>query len=96
MRQLIQHLGSGRTELVDVPAPGPRRGRLLVRATRSLLETDLLRLEAKQGPGAPPYEEVAARRKAFREGKLIEAGAPWGVQAVDANGTAGPRLVEFR
>jgi hypothetical protein len=74
----------------------PDRDLPSVRATRSLLETDLLRLEAKQGPGAPPYEEVAARRKAFREGKLIEAGAPWGVQAVDANGTAGPRLVEFR
>lgn len=74
----------------------PDRDLPSVRATRSLLETDLLRLEAKQGPGAPPYEEVAARRKAFREGRLIEAGAPWAVQAVDANGAAGPRLVEFR
>jgi hypothetical protein len=74
----------------------PDRDLPSVRATRSLLETDLLRLEAKQGPGTPPYEEVAARRKAFRDGKLIEAGAPWVVQAVDSNGTAGPRLLEFR
>ena len=74
----------------------PDRDLPSVRATRSLLETDLLRLEAKQGPGTPPYEEIAARRKAFREGRLIEAGAPWVVQAVDANGAAGPRLLEFR
>jgi hypothetical protein len=74
----------------------PDRDLPSVRATRSLLETDLLRLEAKQGPDAPPYEEVAARRKAFKEGKLIEAGAPWVVQAVDSNGAAGPRLLEFR
>ena len=74
----------------------PDRDLPSVRATRSLLETDLLRLEAKQGPGTPPYEEIAARRKAFREGRLIEAGAPWIVQAVDSNGAAGPRLLEFR
>jgi len=74
----------------------PDRDLPSVRATRSLLETDLLRLEAKQGPDAPPYEEVAARRKAFKDGKLIEAGAPWGVQAVDSNGAAGPLLLEFR
>ncbi len=74
----------------------PDRDLPSVRATRSLLETDLLRLEAKQGPGTPPYEEIAARRKAFREGRLIEAGAPWVVQAVDAGGSAGPRLLEFR
>ena len=74
----------------------PDRDLPSVRATRSLLETDLLRLEAKQGPGTPPYGEIAARRKAFRDGRLIEAGAPWVVQAVDSNGAAGPRLLEFR
>jgi hypothetical protein len=74
----------------------PDRDLPSVRATRSLLETDLLRLEAKQGPDAPPYEEVAARRKAFKDGRLIEAGAPWVIQAVDSNGAAGPRLLEFR
>ena len=74
----------------------PDRDLPSVRATRSLLETDLLRLEAKQGPDALPSEELAVRRKAFKDGKLIEAGAPWVVQAVDSNGAAGPRLLEFR
>ncbi len=74
----------------------PDRDLPSVRATRSLLETDLLRLEARQGPGTPPYEEIAGRRKAFREGRLIEAGAPWVVRGVDASGAAGPRLIEFR
>ena len=67
-----------------------------IRATRSLLETDIIRLESKQGPGTPPYEIVAQRRKLFKEGKLMQAGAPWSIQAIDANGAAGPRLLEFR
>ena len=49
MRQLIQHLGSGRTELVDAPAPGPRRGRLLVRATRSLVSLGTERMLVEFG-----------------------------------------------
>jgi hypothetical protein len=67
-----------------------------IRATRSLLETDIIRLESKQGPGTPPYEIVAQRRKLFKEGKLMQAGAPWSIQAIDTNGAAGPRLLEFR
>ena len=49
MRQLIQHLGSGRTELVDAPAPGPRRGRLLVRAARSLVSLGTERMLVEFG-----------------------------------------------
>ena len=49
MRQLIQHLGSGRTELVDAPAPGPRHGRLLVRATRSLVSLGTERMLVEFG-----------------------------------------------
>jgi predicted dehydrogenase/threonine dehydrogenase-like Zn-dependent dehydrogenase len=49
LRQLIQHLGSGRTELVDAPAPGPRRGRLLVRATRSLVSLGTERMLVEFG-----------------------------------------------
>ena len=49
MRQLIQHLGSGRTELVDAPAPGPRRGRLLVRASRSLVSLGTERMLVEFG-----------------------------------------------
>ena len=52
MRQIIQHLGSGRTELVDVPAPGPRRGRLLVRATRSLVSLGTERMLVEFGRGS--------------------------------------------
>ncbi len=37
MRQILQHLGSGRTELADVPAPGPESGRVLIQATQSLV-----------------------------------------------------------
>ena len=51
MRQIIQHLGSGRTELLDVPAPGPRRGRLLVRATRSLVSLGTERMLVEFGRG---------------------------------------------
>jgi predicted dehydrogenase len=49
LRQLIQHLGSGRTELLDVPAPGPRRGRLLVRARRSLVSLGTERMLVEFG-----------------------------------------------
>ena len=74
----------------------PDRDLPSIRATRSLLETDIIRLENKQGPGTPPYEDIAARRRHFKEGKFLQAGAPWSIQAVDSNGAAGPRLVEFR
>ncbi len=74
----------------------PDRDLPSIRATRSVLETDIIRLESKQGPGTPPYEIVAQRRKLFMEGKLMQAGAPWSIQAIDANGAAGPRLLEFR
>ena len=74
----------------------PDRDLPSIRATRSLLETDIIRLESKQGPGTPPYELVANRRHLFKEGRFLQAGAPWSIQAIDANGAAGPRLVEFR
>jgi len=51
LRQIIQHLGSGHTELLDVPAPGPRRGRLLVRATRSLVSLGTERMLVEFGRG---------------------------------------------
>ena len=52
MRQIVQHLGSGRTELLDVPAPGPGRGRLLVRATRSLVSLGTERMLVEFGRGS--------------------------------------------
>ena len=51
MRQIVQHLGSGRTELLDVPAPGPRRGRLLVRAQASLVSLGTERMLVEFGRG---------------------------------------------
>jgi predicted dehydrogenase/threonine dehydrogenase-like Zn-dependent dehydrogenase len=51
LRQLIQHLGSGHTELLAVPAPGPRSGRLLVRATRSLVSLGTERMLVEFGRG---------------------------------------------
>ena len=51
MRQIVQHLGSGRTELLAVPAPGPRRGRLLVRASRSLVSLGTERMLVEFGRG---------------------------------------------
>lgn len=74
----------------------PDRDLPSIRATRSVIETDIIRLENKQGPGTPPYDLIAARRKLFRDGDLLQAGAPWTVQAVDTQGGAGPRLIEFR
>lgn len=44
MLQLLQHLGDGRTILAEVPAPGPRRGALLIRTTRSLISAGTERM----------------------------------------------------
>jgi len=52
LRQIVQHLGTGHTELIDVPAPGPRRGRLLVRATRSLVSLGTERMLVEFGRGS--------------------------------------------
>ncbi|NBX34268.1 dehydrogenase, partial [bacterium] len=52
MRQLIQHLDSGETRLIDVPAPGPRRGRLLVRARCSLVSLGTERMLVEFGRGS--------------------------------------------
>jgi len=47
--QLLQHLGDGRTELVEVPAPGPREGALLVHTTRSLISAGTERMLVEFG-----------------------------------------------
>lgn len=44
MRQLLQHLGDGRTLLIAAPAPGPRSGALLIRASRSLVSAGTERM----------------------------------------------------
>lgn len=74
----------------------PDRDLPSVRASRSLVETDLNRLERKQGPSAPPFETLEARRKLLQDGRLVEAGAPWSLRAINADGSAGPHLLELR
>ncbi|MEM6769401.1 MAG: bi-domain-containing oxidoreductase [Bacteroidota bacterium] len=37
MRQIIQHLSSGQTELIELPAPALRRGHVLIRTHRTLV-----------------------------------------------------------
>lgn len=44
MRQLLQNLGNGQTTVVDVPAPGPQCGALLVRTTCSLISAGTERM----------------------------------------------------
>ena len=74
----------------------PDRDLPSIRATRSLLDTDLLRLENKSGPGTPPFETIAQRRKLFNKLEYILAGAPWTLRTISTRGEAGPSLLEFR
>lgn len=74
----------------------PDRDLASIRATRSLLETDLVRLERKAGPAAPPFDEIKARRVKFTDGKHVEAGAPWSLRSISPRGEDGLILVEFR
>jgi hypothetical protein len=74
----------------------PDRDLPSIRATRSLLETDLIRLEAKSGPGTPSSLVLAERRRLFGEGDLLRAGAPWKLTFVSPRGEELPTLLEFR
>ncbi len=74
----------------------PDRDLASIRATKSLLDTDLVRLERKSGPGAPSYDEVKARRSAFTAQDFVKAGAPWSLRTVSPRGEEGLVLVEFR
>jgi len=49
LRQLFQRLDSGSTELLEVPAPGPAAGRVLVRTTRSLVSPGTERMLVEFG-----------------------------------------------
>lgn len=49
MLQILQHLGSGETELVSVPAPSPQPGRLLIRASRSVISLGTERMLVEFG-----------------------------------------------
>ena len=74
----------------------PDRDLASIRATKSLLDTDLVRLERKSGPGAPSYDEIKARRSAFTAQDFVKAGAPWSLRTVSPRGEEGLLLLEFR
>src|SRR4051812_11819770 len=44
MKQILQNLGSGNTELADVPRPAVGRGQLLIRTRRSVLSAGTERM----------------------------------------------------
>lgn len=53
MKQILQHLGTGVTEVVDVPAPGVTAGQLLIRTTRSLISAGTERMLVDFGRANP-------------------------------------------
>lgn len=44
MKQLLQNLKSGSTDIVDVPCPGPRLGQVLIRTSCSLVSAGTERM----------------------------------------------------
>jgi hypothetical protein len=86
----------GTTGLFPAGHEFPDRDLPSLRATRSALETDLIRLEGKSGPGAPPSAQIAERRRLFNEGEFIRAGAPWRVTIVGVRGEELASPLQFR
>lgn len=52
MKQILQNLRTGDTELVDVPSPGAGAGQLLIRTTRSLISAGTERMLVEFGRGS--------------------------------------------
>ena len=67
-----------------------------IRATRSLLESDLLRNEYKEGARITNKEIINARKLFFSQGDYINAGRPWSLITVSPQGEAGVTLIEFQ
>lgn len=49
MKQILQSLRTGATEVADVPAPAPRRGHVLIRTSRTLVSTGTERMLVEFG-----------------------------------------------
>ena len=49
MRQILQNLRTGATELAEVPAPAARAGEVLIRTTRSLISAGTERMLVEFG-----------------------------------------------
>jgi len=67
-----------------------------IRATRSLLETDLLRNEYKESTRIANKEIIKSRKQFFAQGDYINAGRPWSLTIISSKGDAGPTLIEFQ
>ena len=74
----------------------PDRDLASIRATRSLLETDLLRNEYKESTRISNKEIIKSRKQFFTQGDYINAGRPWSLIIVSPKGEAGPTLIEFQ
>ncbi len=82
MLQLLQHLGDGRTFLVDAPAPGPEAGALLIRTSRSLVSAGTERMLVNFGKAGwlgkmrqQPEKVRAVVQKVRAEGLIATWGA---------------------
>lgn len=49
MKQILQNLKTGATELAEVPCPSPRRGHLLIRTSRTLISAGTERMLVEFG-----------------------------------------------
>ena len=67
-----------------------------IRATRSLLETNLLRSEYKESTRFTNKEIIKSRKEFFAQGDYINAGRPWSLIIVSPKGDAGATLIEFQ
>ncbi len=67
-----------------------------IRATRSLLETDLLRNEYKESTRISNKEIIKSRKQFFAQGDYINAGRPWSLTIISPKGEAGSTLIEFQ
>ncbi len=74
----------------------PDRDLASLRATRSLLETDLLRNEYKESTRISNQESIKSRKQFFAQGDYINAGRPWSLIIVSPKGDAGATLIEFQ
>lgn len=69
MKQILQNLGTGATEVADVPSPSPSAGQLLLRTTRTLISAGTERMLVEFGK-ANPLEK--ARQQPDKVRQVIE------------------------
>ena len=87
---------SGSVGLYPTGHEFPDRDLASIRATRSLLETNLLRSEYKESTRFTNKEIIKSRKEFFAQGDYINAGRPWSLIIVSPTGDAGATLIEFQ